>query len=118
MTVKTVRRRPLLLSPAQNYVLFGIFFLGNVAVLIALILGAAKNKSALDSIALAAEVAKVQEREAERPAVHVYDAPSIPAPEFSRPSPSFLVSVPPGWRWKGCRMLDEGAVEVSLTPPR
>lgn len=119
MNVKTLRHRPLLLSPAQNYVLFGIFFLGNVAVLLALLFGAAQNRVALESIAHEAEVSYVRESEAVRPTVRVYDAPPAPPPpSFTGTSPAFRVSVPPGWQWKGCRMLDEGAVEVSLEPPR
>lgn len=108
------RRTPLLLSPRLNYLLFGTFFAGNVAVLVALLLGTSKHADALASIASSAAAAETRQREANSP-------PAPPAPvherEASEPqgANSFRVSLPEGWQWRGC-MAGSNSVEILMTP--
>ena len=108
------RSNPLLLSPRLNYLLFGTFFAGNVAVLVALLLGTLKHGDALVSIARSAAAAEPREREANSP-------PALVAPlherDVSEPqgANSFRVSLPEGWQWRGC-MARSNSVEILMTP--
>lgn len=103
------RRTPLLLSPRLNYMLFGTFFAGNVAVLVALLSGAAKHEDALASIARSAEAAEIREREVASP-----PEPTMPVDKSQGPN-SFRVSLPQGWQWRGC-MAGLNSVEILMTP--
>jgi hypothetical protein len=99
---------PLRLSLPQTYALSGVVFAGNVAVLVALIAGAADNREALEAVASAAKVAATAEP--------LRGAPEAPRWAPARLAPGALrLSGPEGWQWQGCR-ADADGVEVFFAP--
>ena len=122
MDKKPGRRSPLLLSPVHNLWLFGLLFASYGLVLAALLWATSEHKEALERIAQLAvldQERKVVEEavavEAERgqgyyePPIRERDVLGVPASDAIR------VSVPTGWRWKGCT-VEDGYVEVQLGP--
>lgn len=103
------KRQPLLLTPVQSYFLFGVLFAGNVAVLVALLLGASKNREALASIAMSAARSAPLEQVVE---------PAHPEPsEIQSGSERALrVTVPADWQWRGCH-ADARVVEIFFAAP-
>ena len=106
MDLKHGKQHPWLLSPTQTFQIFAVVFGCNVSLLIALVHGAGQNQNALESIAKSAELSRIRE-EAQKPL--------MPAPGESRPPASVLrVSMPEGWRWRGCQVSGAGDVEILL----
>ncbi len=115
MNLSQGKRYPWLLTLPQTYLCTGVVFLGTVAVLVALIVGASQNREALESLA----------REVELQAPPIAPEPPEPAPEPVRAGAgafserqgttekALRVSAPDEWQWSGCRMPDStGAVEI------
>lgn len=107
------KRNPLLLSPRLNYALFGTFFAGQVAVLLALITATGKYKDILASIARSAEAAELSARE--KPAPPSVEKPAAPVAEGPHQPDSLRVSLPEGWQWRGC-LAQSSSVEILLSP--
>jgi hypothetical protein len=111
--LKHGKRHPLLLSPSQTFMVFTALFAGNAILLIALVRGAAQNEVALESIARAAELERLHEAEQAQKVRPPKVAPPETIPD-ARAS-GLQVSLPEGWKWRGCRASDTGSeVEILL----
>lgn len=114
------KRYPWLLTLPQTFICTGVVFLGNVAILIALIMGAAQNREVLEQLA--------REVELQPASIPPEPPPPEPAPEPVRAGAgapaertgtaerTLRVSAPDDWHWTGCR-ADSGGVEILFSPP-
>lgn len=110
------KRYPWLLTLPQTYMLWGVVLAANVAILVALVLGASENEEALATIARAAELATPPEPPHIEPEPPRKDQPSTePGGTAER---TLRVSVPADWHWTGCRASESTGVEILFSPPR
>lgn len=118
MKLDSGKRYPWLLTLPQTFLVTGVVFLGNVAVLVALVVGASQNREALELLAREVELAA--------PPI-TPEPPPEPAPEPVRAvagasdrggttERTLRVSAPDDWHWTGCR-ADQGTVEILFSPP-
>lgn len=116
MDLKNGKRYPWLLTLPQTYILSAVVYLGNVAVLVALITGAAQNEKALVSLAREVELAAIANEPAEPPPVEPQEAERPSPARVATEERSLRVSVPSDWHWTGCRATDTD-VEILFSPP-
>lgn len=108
------KTNPLRLSLAHTYALTGVVFAGNVAVLVALVLGGSQNGDAIAAVAKAAEhVAPPPYPERPTEPRRRAEEPSAGRPSTEK---TLRVSVPEDWQWRGCRAHDGGEVEILFAP--
>lgn len=109
------KRAPWLLTTNQTFQVFAALFACNLALLLAIVHGTLEHKGALESIARTAELARLSEAENEKktPPPPVVIAPPATIPD-ARAS-GLQISLPVGWKWRGCRASDTGdSVEILL----
>lgn len=119
--LKHGRVNPLRLSVPQTYVLTGVVFAGNVAVLVALIAGAARHPEALEAVAAAARLAALEskpEKPVAPPPLSRAEEPWRERRSYEGPTTAgtLQISGPAGWQWQGCR-ADSDRVEVFFASP-
>lgn len=112
MDLKHGKRHPWLLSASQSFQLFAALFACELALLIAMVHEAGRNRNVLESIAKSAEAARI--REAEKTVESAFQ-------EKSSARSVLRISMPESWKWRGCRASDSGdSVEILLgssSPP-
>ena len=113
---KRGRTNPLRLSLPQTYLLSGVIFAGNVAILVALILGASRNREALRAVAEAARVVPRVSASPERFAEPSKSSCDEAIGASGGADRTLRLSIPTEWRWRGCQEDSAGAVEILFSP--
>lgn len=118
---KQIRRAPMLLTPRQFYLLFGVLFMANAVVLAVLIHAVAADRDVFRRIVEEARSARIQastaaaEAALARPKMNEAASPVPPSPSPLSGKTAVRVALPAGWQWTGCH-VDQGTVEVALSP--